>query len=630
MEYRAEIDGLRAIAVVPVILFHAGIEPFTGGFIGVDVFFVISGYLITTLLVNDIENNKFSIIKFYERRARRILPAMFFVMLFCIPFALQWMTPDQLKDFSLSIVAVSLFISNLFFWRESEYFSTASEQKPMLHTWSLAVEEQYYLLFPIFLIFFWRFGKNRVFWIIVILSAISLMISEWGWRNQPKASFYLAPTRAWELFAGSIAAFILGMRHIKGNNFLSLVGLGGILFSIVYYNESTPFPSFHTLVPVLGTVLIILFSNKETFVAKLLSTKVLVSLGLISYSTYLWHQPLFAFARIRFFDELEMGLGTSLLIFALSIFLGYLTWRFIEKPFRKSEIKAFEVSRTIFVLASLGTLFFVSFGIGTNKYWAKKGYEGEHFNAGCRFSPRGCFENLDATKKVALWGDSYANMFSQSLGKKLNADGISLSTYVLNSCPALIGATRNNSQNDFNMECSAFNEMAFSEISKHKFNIVIINNAYNWYFNGKNDDGSPILIYPPGEDLISSWQRTIKLLSKVTELVIFVTPHPTIEDFNKKLKLLKFSGIRDFSSNYEKIYQLRELMISAVQSGPKNILEINGLEWFCKESDCRILDDDWNTVLFDGSHLSSTFSPSVSDQILTAIQSKNSNINAHQ
>lgn len=196
MKYRPEIDGLRALAVVPVILFHAGFELFSGGFVGVDVFFVISGYLITTIFIEEIDNQRFSIVNFYERRARRILPALFFVMLLCIPFAWLWMLPFQLKGFADSLIAVCLFASNILFWSESGYFDAATEEKPLLHTWSLAVEEQYYVLFPLFLLLAWRFGKNRVFWMIVAMAAVSLLLSEWGWRHKPVANFYLAPTRA--------------------------------------------------------------------------------------------------------------------------------------------------------------------------------------------------------------------------------------------------------------------------------------------------------------------------------------------------------------------------------------------------------------------------------------------------
>lgn len=357
MKYRAEIDGLRALAVVPVILFHAGFELFSGGFVGVDVFFVISGYLITTILIEDIENKRFSIVNFYERRARRILPALFFVMLVCIPFAWMWMLPNQMKDFSQSLVAVSLFASNILFWRESGYFAATAEEKPLLHTWSLAVEEQYYVLFPIFLILAWRIGKDRVFWMIVALAAISLILSEWGWRNKATANFYLTPTRAWELFAGSIAAFIVQKKGVQKNDLLSLVGLAAIIFSIFFYDETTPFPSVYALVPVIGVMLLVLYGHKSTFAAKLLSSKGFVGIGLISYSAYLWHQPLFAFARIRSLEHQSMLLMLALSI--LAMLLAYVSWRYIEKPFRN---RARIEKKTIFIFSSIGLVSFTFVG----------------------------------------------------------------------------------------------------------------------------------------------------------------------------------------------------------------------------------------------------------------------------
>tara|TARA_R110000796_G_scaffold64770_1_gene149923 strand:- start:288 stop:2174 length:1887 start_codon:yes stop_codon:yes gene_type:complete len=367
MKYRPEIDGLRALAVVPVILFHAGFEIFSGGFVGVDVFFVISGYLITTILIEDIENDRFSLLNFYERRARRILPALFFVMFVCIPFAWMWMLPTQMKDFSQSLVAVSLFASNVLFWRESGYFDAAAEEKPLLHTWSLAVEEQYYVLFPIFLFLAWRYGKNRVFWMIVVLATVSLLLSEWGWRNKPIANFYLSPTRAWELFSGSIAAFLVHKRGVQKNNFLALMGLTAIVFSIFFYDESTPFPSLYALVPVLGVILFILYANRETFAAKLLGTKAFVGIGLISYSAYLWHQPLFAFARIKQIDHPSTTLMGGLAV--SSLLLAYISWRYIEKPFRQKGL----ISRNnAFFCSSIGMLLFVFFGVGGH---LSEGYE---------------------------------------------------------------------------------------------------------------------------------------------------------------------------------------------------------------------------------------------------------------
>ena len=363
IKYRAEIDGLRALAVVPVILFHAGLELFSGGFVGVDVFFVISGYLITTILIEDIENKRFSIVNFYERRARRILPALFFVMIVCIPFAWMWMLPSQMKDFSQSLVAVSLFASNILFWRESSYFDSAIEEKPLLHTWSLAIEEQYYVLFPIFLILTWRFGKKRVFWMIVVIAIISLLLSEWGWRRETTANFYLAPTRAWELFAGSITAFIVQRIGVQKNNPLAFVGLAAVIFSIFFYDETTPFPSIYTLVPVLGVVLLILYADKETLVAKLLSTKGFVGIGLISYSAYLWHQPLLAFARILSLGELSYLL--TVIIVLSSLLIGFFSWRYVETPFR---VRTHMSRKLIFVFSFLGLLLFSTFGFIGHKF----------------------------------------------------------------------------------------------------------------------------------------------------------------------------------------------------------------------------------------------------------------------
>ncbi|EJW21894.1 hypothetical protein IMCC14465_02880 [alpha proteobacterium IMCC14465] len=388
MKYRAEIDGLRALAVVPVILFHAGFEIFSGGFVGVDVFFVISGYLITTILIGDIENKRFSIVNFYERRARRILPALFFVMLVCIPFAWMWMLPNQMKGFSQSLVAVSLFASNILFWRQSGYFDAAAEEKPLLHTWSLAVEEQYYVVFPIFLILAWRFGKNRVFWMIVVMAAISLLLSEWGWRNKASANFYLAPTRAWELFAGSIAAFIVQKQGVQKNNLLALVGLAAIIFSIFFYDETTPFPSVYALVPVIGVVLLVLYAEKDTFAAKVLSTKGFVGIGLISYSAYLWHQPLFAFARVYKGGMAEEWL--MVFLSAISLFFAYLSWKFIESPFREKRKVS---SKGILYFSTAGILAFMSVGLYGH-------FNFKEMNSG-RFSPYQKLHNLELGGYIA-------------------------------------------------------------------------------------------------------------------------------------------------------------------------------------------------------------------------------------
>ena len=336
--YRREIDGLRALAVLPVILFHAGFSSFGGGYVGVDVFFVISGYLITRLIAAELDAGRFSLWDFYERRARRILPALFAVVLACLPFAWAWMLPAELKNFAQSLVGVALFASNVLFWRETGYFAPAAEEKPLLHTWSLAVEEQYYLAFPLFLMVAWRFGRDPVFYLVAAAALVSLVLAELTVRDAPDAAFYLPHTRAWELLAGSLCA--LGQRRLstRAHDGLALLGLALIVGSVFMFDATTPMPSLLALAPVGGAALVVLFAQSGTLAARLLGTPILVGIGLVSYSAYLWHFPLFAFARLR-----ELPIDSAAFMLSLSVLalaLGSVTWRFVERPFRHARGRA--------------------------------------------------------------------------------------------------------------------------------------------------------------------------------------------------------------------------------------------------------------------------------------------------
>ncbi len=361
--YRREVDGLRAVAVLPVILFHAGFSSFSGGFVGVDVFFVISGYLITSLILSEQMAGRFSIIRFYERRARRILPALFFVMAFCVPFAWFWLMPSDMKSFSESLAAVSTFSSNFLFWSQSNYFDNGIGLKPLLHTWSLAVEEQYYVMFPLFIILAGRLGKRWMTGLMVAGCILSLVIAEWASYYRPEAGFYLLPSRGWELLFGAFAAlYLLGnerpsIRTSAVSQILSFAGLALIFTAVLTYSANTPFPGHYAILPVTGTVLIILFATPETYAGKVLSSKPLVGIGLISYSAYLWHQPLFAFARHRSFVEPDASLYLFLIV--VTIILAFLSWKFIETPFRRPEISR----KRIFLSAGAGSAFFLALGI---------------------------------------------------------------------------------------------------------------------------------------------------------------------------------------------------------------------------------------------------------------------------
>ena len=345
VKYRPEIDGLRAVAVIPVILFHAGFATFSGGFVGVDIFFVISGYLITSIIYNEVEQGRFSMLRFYERRARRILPALLAVSLACIPFAWAWMWPAELQEFGQSLVAVATFTSNILFWNQSGYFDGPAEIKPLLHTWSLAVEEQYYILFPPFLLLLYRVLRRQIVLIVSLGALTSLALAQYSSAAHPSANFYLLPTRAWELGVGVLVALYLhhrngpetaGEKHRARDN---LAGIAGVLFIAIAnfsFDQSTPFPSAWALIPVVGTALIILTANSHTIIGKILSNPALVFMGLISYSAYLWHHPLFAFARIRLHDGVPT-LVYSILIIATFV-LAWLTWKVVENPFRRRDL----------------------------------------------------------------------------------------------------------------------------------------------------------------------------------------------------------------------------------------------------------------------------------------------------
>ena len=350
LSYRPEIDGLRAIAVMAVIFYHAqisilGIEPFKGGYIGVDIFFVISGYLITSLILKELEANKnFSFLSFYERRCRRLLPVLFFVILVFLPFSWFYLIPPAFEDFSKSILYAVGFGSNFFFhYSGLEYAGVAGMYKPFLHTWSLSVEEQYYIIFPIFLYFTFKYFNKYLFQILSLVLIISFLFAEWGSKNYISATFYFIHSRMWELLAGSMLAYLEIKKGSRSENktlneLLPILGILFIVFFIIFNNDKINHPSFKTFFPVIGTCLFIWFSKKETLLGKVMSLKLLVGIGLISYSLYLWHYPIFSFLRIT--DSIQGNILMKILTFIILILLSIITYFLIESPFRdKKKIK---------------------------------------------------------------------------------------------------------------------------------------------------------------------------------------------------------------------------------------------------------------------------------------------------
>ena len=477
MKYRAEIDGLRAMAVLPVIFFHAGFEWFSGGFVGVDVFFVISGYLITTIIISEMAEGKFSIINFYERRARRILPALFFVMLICVPFATLWFAPNDLKIFGQSIIAVSIFLSNILFWKNTGYFESSAELNPMLHTWSLAVEEQYYILFPVFLMLTWRLGVKWILLLLLVAFFVSLSAAQWGAYNSSSFTFYMLPTRGWELLIGVFTAFYLNSDpYVKSktiNQVLSLLGFSMIIYSIIAFDETTPFPSLFTLIPTIGTALLIISAVPTTLVNRLLINKPIVAIGLISYSAYLWHQPILAFARYRYFGEISDLILFSLCISA--IVMAWFSWNFVEKPFRDKK----RVSRNnIFSFFIISVTLFSSIGFWLNQSDGRlSSYnfdDQRHFSS--FFNPRVYvrkknkeirLRNFDINsdnKKVLIIGDSHSEDLVNSVFAANLSDKIDFSSYYMPVACGVLFVDKEASREDRKLACMDWHKSHASEI----------------------------------------------------------------------------------------------------------------------------------------------------------------------
>lgn len=383
--YRREIDGLRALAIIPVVLFHIGISGFSGGFVGVDIFFVISGFLITSIILRDIDQGAFSFAHFFERRIRRIFPALMVVLLvtvvagFCIV-----LYPSDFAELGKSIIAQGLFLSNLFFLRNENYFAAPAESFPLLHTWTLSVEEQFYIFFPLLIVGVVIFLKRKLFPIVVAIAAFSFALSMylaygmpgadfsipfipdivWNGASNQVAGFYLLPTRAWELMIGAMLA-ILGVR-IRARTWAEVLSWGGIcaiIYSVTQFDAMTPFPGAAAAVPVLGAAAIIVSnSGNQTMVGRILSIPIFVWIGLISYSLYLWHWPVLVYTKM-FIPE-PNTLQTVFLI-VVPVILAWGTYRLVELPFKRKQLFPGQRSMIRAGVAALALTVGIGYGMTT-------------------------------------------------------------------------------------------------------------------------------------------------------------------------------------------------------------------------------------------------------------------------
>jgi peptidoglycan/LPS O-acetylase OafA/YrhL len=365
VQYRSDIDGLRGIAVGAVVLFHAGVPGFSGGFVGVDIFFVISGFLITTLLLEQVRSGRLDLIDFYDRRIRRIIPALIAVYLFCVGVGALILMPDEFKDFGKSLTASSLFFANVHFYKMVGYFDTPSATKPLLHIWSLSIEEQFYIIWPIALLVLFRYLR-RAQRLPVLMAAIAVSLAYAEWRimaGNQAAAFYLLPARGWELLVGALLAMTITEARV-GKRFAEAaagVGLTLIVVAIVSLTPDGDFPGLEAVLPCAGAALLILAGHRQTpVVSRLYSNRVMVALGLVSYSLYLWHWPLFSYWQIAF-GRRPSAIEAGILI-AASLVAAVLSFRYIEQPFRRRRegMPAVRVIQVGSLVICLGAVFGVT------------------------------------------------------------------------------------------------------------------------------------------------------------------------------------------------------------------------------------------------------------------------------
>lgn len=564
MKYRSEIDGLRALAVLPVLFFHADFTLFSGGFIGVDVFFVISGFLITSIILEELSQSRFSLLSFYERRARRIMPALMFMGLGSFVVAYAIMPSDLFKEFGMSLVNVYTFTSNIYFYFTGGYFSSIADEKPLLHTWSLAIEEQYYLLFPCMLMLLFKKARKYTLVAVVILLMTSLFMSQYLTSNGfNDASFYLISSRAWELLAGSVIAFSSLTSKVKSilvRESLSVIGLLLLTSSYIIFDKSSPLPGLYSLIPVIGTMMLIVFATGSTTVGKILSQKWIVFVGLVSYSLYLWHQPILAFIKMKSVGEPSHYLVLFGLI--VSFLFSIISWKYIEAPFRnKNKIKtksififsitgisiSLLVGSWIYKLDGVPTRFGKKILVSEIKYSPKRT---ECHTSGLSYmKPKdGCRYFNENNTTWAVIGDSHGVELAYSLASLLKEKGEGLLQLTFSACPAAayldLAAPPG---------CSNWSKEALATvINDKKIENVVLSFRYSYHFFGDHlksypdlPQKSPIKHLPKSlrkayaQDVRTyywnSFSKTVQSLLNADKNVIVVYPFPELPINIKKM-----------------------------------------------------------------------------------------------
>jgi peptidoglycan/LPS O-acetylase OafA/YrhL len=493
--YRADIDGLRALAVVAVVLYHFKLGPFGGGFVGVDVFFVISGYLITSIIQNRIDEHRFTFAWFYERRVRRLFPALAAVLAVTLAAGAWLLLPTDLALLGKSTTSTLLFISNVFFWRTSDYFNSDSELNPLLHMWSLSVEEQFYIGLPLLLLAVHRFAPHRLVTVLLLSAGASFAACVLATYLSPSAAFYLSPFRGWELLVGALLAVapLPPIQRPRWRQIMAGVGLALVVGSLLWIKPGPEFPGWRALAPVLGTAaLIVSGDHGGSLVHRALRLRPVVYIGLISYSLYLWHWPLLVYARYR--NELAPLEDLRWPLLAATVMVAALSYRFVELPFRRPQgapatrtlfrdaAKAIVAMCTIAIATALGNglpLRFPSAVVALDEerdptipFRACDQQRPLQLDDGhCRLGAGG------VAPSILVWGDSHALSWAPAFDQVLKRNGLAARLMVNLGCPPLIGIN-----DPGNAGCRGFNDDVLAFLRRERgYQLVVLIASWTSY-----------------------------------------------------------------------------------------------------------------------------------------------------
>ncbi|MBP0600763.1 acyltransferase [Herbaspirillum sp. LeCh32-8] len=533
--YRADIDGLRAIAILSVVAFHAFPSMLPGGFVGVDIFFVISGFLISSIIFRGLEKDKFSFGDFYVHRIRRIFPALIVVLTACFVFGWFSLLPEEYKQLGKHMAAGAGFIQNFVLWKESGYFDVESDMKPLLHLWSLSVEEQFYLLYPLLVWAIWR-AKMSVRAMILLLMAASFALNLWWIQEDPVRTFYLPITRVWELLAGAVCALValraggmpmprLCADDARNRNVLSVLGLLLIVVAIAIIDRTRLFPGWWALLPVTGAALLVLSGPQAWVNRHLLANPVMVWVGLISYPLYLWHWPLLSFTHIL--TPTAPSPGARAAAVALSFLLAWLTYRLLERPIRFSNKSWLVPAALVLLLTINGFAGFNDFHRNGLSFRLPTNIKQEPVFAGntdtiCESADGAglefCRQSRAGKPTVFILGDSHAWHLFQGLASAAEATGDIVAIRAVGACMGFSGISSDTKRSD----CAPAKARIASAAENDSVDTVVISARWDMYFKQL-----------PQESFERAIRDTLTSLGQRRKHIVFVMDIPIL-DFHPK------------------------------------------------------------------------------------------------